>query len=166
MVRQDDFPALKRLLWCGEKLPTPALVHWMKRLPHVTFDNLDGTDEETIASSYHRVARCPEDLTAEIPIGSPRRGELLLVLDDQLRPVKPGDLGDLYIGGSLPVLDIGGIRKKARKYSAITNSSNLVRSNLQDRLFGTHRPRRHGVPCRPVRFANQEPRLSHRTRRN
>src|SRR5205807_10061582 len=32
---QDDFPALERLLWCGEVLPTPVLVHWMRRLPHV-----------------------------------------------------------------------------------------------------------------------------------
>ena len=71
----------------------------MKRLPHVTFDNLYGPTEATIASSYYRVARCPEDETAEVPIGLPCKGELLLVLDEQLRPVKPGEIGDLYIGG-------------------------------------------------------------------
>ena len=32
-VAQDDFPALERLLWCGEVLPTPVLAHWMRRLP-------------------------------------------------------------------------------------------------------------------------------------
>jgi amino acid adenylation domain-containing protein len=99
-VRQDDFPSLKRVLWCGERFPTPALVYWMKRLPHVTFDNLYGPTEATIASSYYRIPRCPEDETAEIPIGSPCKGELLLVLDDQLRPVGPGQTGDLYIGGA------------------------------------------------------------------
>ena len=99
VVRQDDFPALKRILWCGEKFPTPALMYWMKRLPHVTFDNLYGPTEATIASSHYRVARCPQNKTAEVPIGLPCKGELLLVLDNQLRPVSPGETGDLYIGG-------------------------------------------------------------------
>src|SRR5205823_5570920 len=41
-VRPDDFPHLKRLLWCGEVLPTPALAYWMRRLPHARFTNLYG----------------------------------------------------------------------------------------------------------------------------
>jgi len=36
-VRRGDFPALRRVLWCGETLPTPTLIHWMKRLPHAAF---------------------------------------------------------------------------------------------------------------------------------
>jgi acyl-coenzyme A synthetase/AMP-(fatty) acid ligase len=99
VVRQNDFPALKRLLWCGEKFPTPALMYWMKRLPHVTFDNLYGPTEATIASSYYRVAHPLENETAEVPIGLPCKGELMLVLDEQLRPVGPGEPGNLYIGG-------------------------------------------------------------------
>jgi len=99
VVRQNDFRALKRLLWCGEKFPTPALMYWMKRLPHVTFDNLYGPTEATIASSYYRVAQPLENETAEVPIGLPCKGELMLVLDEQLRPVGPGEPGDLYIGG-------------------------------------------------------------------
>ena len=99
VVRPHDFPALKRVLWCGEKFPTPALKYWMKRLPHVTFDNLYGPTEATIASSHYRVTHCPEDETVEVPIGLPCKGELLLVLDDELRPLKPGETGDLYIGG-------------------------------------------------------------------
>lgn len=98
-ARPHDFPELKRILWCGEKFPIPALLYWMKRLPHVTFDNLYGPTEATIASSYYRVAQCPQDETVEVPIGLPCKGELLLVLDDQLRPVRAGEIGDLYIGG-------------------------------------------------------------------
>ena len=98
-VRRNDFPALKRLLWCGEKFPTPALMYWMRRLPHATFVNLYGPTEATIASSYYRVPRCPEDDTTEIPIGDACEGEKLLVLDEQLRQVAPGEIGDLYIGG-------------------------------------------------------------------
>ena len=100
VVRENDFPALKRLLWCGEKFPTPALIYWMQRLPHVTFTNLYGPTEATIASSHYRVPERPKDETAEIPIGNPCDGESLHVLDSDLHPCPPGVIGDLYIGGA------------------------------------------------------------------
>lgn len=99
VVRQGDFPSLERLLWCGEKFPTPGLVYWMRRLPHARFVNLYGPTEATIASSYYEVPCCPENETEEIPIGEPCAGELLLVLDEQLRPAPVNEVGDLYIGG-------------------------------------------------------------------
>jgi amino acid adenylation domain-containing protein len=99
VLRWNDFPALQRLLWCGEKFPIPALIYWMQHLPHATFVNLYGPTEATIASSYFRVRQPPDDETAQIPIGDPCEGEQLLVLNDQLSPVAPGEIGDLYIGG-------------------------------------------------------------------
>jgi amino acid adenylation domain-containing protein len=99
VVAYDDFPALKRILWCGEVFPTPSLIYWMKRLPSVSFTNLYGPTEATIASSYYAVPRCPEDERAPIPIGTACEGEELLVLDDKLHPVRQGEIGDLYIRG-------------------------------------------------------------------
>src|SRR5207253_753730 len=81
-VRPNDFPALKRLLWCGEVFYTPALRYWMRRLPHAAFTNLYGPTEATIASSHYTVPRCPDDDRTEIPIGRACGGEELLVLDD------------------------------------------------------------------------------------
>jgi amino acid adenylation domain-containing protein len=99
VVEFNDFPALKRLLWCGEVFPTPALAYWMRRLPKVTFTNLYGPTETTIASSYYTVPSCPLDDNQSIPIGSACDGEELLVLDHKLCPMPPGEVGDLYIGG-------------------------------------------------------------------
>jgi amino acid adenylation domain-containing protein len=99
VVRFNDFPKLKRLLWAGEVLPTPTLIYWMKRLPHVRFSNLYGPTETTIASSYYTVTECPADPREAIPIGTPCEGEELLVLDESLQPLPPGETGDLYIGG-------------------------------------------------------------------
>jgi amino acid adenylation domain-containing protein len=99
VVQTDDFPALRRLLWCGEVFPTRALRYWMSRLPHVTFTNLYGPTEATIASSYYTVPRCPAGDTEPIPIGSPCAGEKLLVLDHAFRPVPEGEIGDLFIQG-------------------------------------------------------------------
>jgi len=100
VVGQDDFPALRRVLFAGEPIPTPTLTHWMRRLPHVQFTNLYGPTETTISSSYYTVPRCPADERAPIPIGTACDGEELLVLDEQLRPVAPGDIGELYIRGA------------------------------------------------------------------
>lgn len=100
VVAINDFPALKRLLWCGEVFPTPALIYWMQRLPHVAFTNLYGPTEATIASSYYTVPRCPADEKDPVPIGRACVGEELMVLDEALRPVAPGETGDLYIRGA------------------------------------------------------------------
>jgi amino acid adenylation domain-containing protein len=99
VLRQDDFPDLERLLWCGEVFPTPALVYWMRRLPHVTFTNLYGPTETTIASSYYTLPACPRSDRQAIPIGTACTGEELLILDENLRPVADGEVGQLYIGG-------------------------------------------------------------------
>src|SRR5580693_2859880 len=98
-VKQNHFPSLRRVLWCGEVLPTPALIYWMERLPKVRFSNLYGPTEATIASSYYDVTVCPADPKSPIPIGTACDGEKLLVLDDKLQPVSAREIGDLYIAG-------------------------------------------------------------------
>jgi amino acid adenylation domain-containing protein len=99
VVKFDDFPSLKRLLWCGEVFPTPALIYWMKRLPAVSFTNLYGPTETTIASSYYTIPSCPADEKQPTPIGTACEGEELLVLDEHLRPAAHGAAGDLYVRG-------------------------------------------------------------------
>jgi amino acid adenylation domain-containing protein len=99
VVKSNDFPSMRRLLWCGEVFPIPALAYWMKRLPRVTFTNLYGPTESTIASSYYTVPACPADGAQSVPIGTACEGEELLVLDHDLRTVPCGEVGELYIRG-------------------------------------------------------------------
>lgn len=99
VVRQDDFPALREVLFAGEAIPTPTVIHWMRRLPHVRFTNLYGPTETTIVSSYYSLPRCPSDEREPIPIGTACAGEELLVLDEQLQPVVDDEIGELYIRG-------------------------------------------------------------------
>jgi len=100
VVKERDFPSLKRLLWCGEVLPTPTLIHWMERVPHASFTNLYGPTEATVASSYHTVRTIPASGADPLPIGTPCGGESLLVLDDGLEPVPRSVVGNLYIEGT------------------------------------------------------------------
>ena len=99
LVRQGDFPELRRVLWCGEVLPTPTLIYWMRRVPHARFTNLYGPTETTIASSHYTVPHCPAHAHEPIPIGTACAGEELLILDAALQPVATGATGDLYIRG-------------------------------------------------------------------
>src|SRR5439155_472098 len=99
VVKLEDFPSLKRVIWAGEVLPTPTLIYWMTHLPRVQFTNLYGPTETTIASSYYTVPTCPANPQAAIPIGSACTGERLRVLDSALRPVGPEETGELYISG-------------------------------------------------------------------
>ena len=99
VVRFNDFPALRRILWCGDVFPTPSLVYWMQRVPHVSFTNLYGPTEATIASSYYTVPHCPTHEREHIPIGVACEGEELLVLDEKLNPTRTNVIGDLYIAG-------------------------------------------------------------------
>jgi amino acid adenylation domain-containing protein len=98
-VEDHDFPALKRVLFCGEAMPTPVLAEWMRRVPHARYTNLYGPTETTIASSYCDVPEIPSDETESLPIGIPCPGEELLVLDEERRVLPPGEIGEIYIAG-------------------------------------------------------------------
>jgi amino acid adenylation domain-containing protein len=99
-LRQNDFPSLRRVLWCGEVLPTPALIYWMRHLAHVRFTNLYGPTEATIASSYYDVRAWPRNPKDPIPIGTACGGEELHILNDDLETVAPREIGNLYISGA------------------------------------------------------------------
>jgi amino acid adenylation domain-containing protein len=99
-ILDSDFPALRRLFWCGEIFPTPGLIHWMRRLRHVGFTNLYGPTETTVASSYYDVPRCPGSPSESIPIGEACQGEDLLLLDELLEPAPRGTIGEIYIRGA------------------------------------------------------------------
>ncbi len=98
-IRRAAFPDLRRVLWCGEAMPTPTLMALMELLPHARFTNLYGPTEATIASSFHTVVQPPRSASEPIPIGLPCGGEALWLLDDDLTETAPGEVGQIHIGG-------------------------------------------------------------------
>jgi amino acid adenylation domain-containing protein len=99
-VQSGDFPSLERIIWCGEVLPPAILRHWMTRVTGPTYTNLYGPTEATIASSFHTVQAPPHNVNRPIPIGKACAGEEIVVLDEQLKPVDAGEIGELYITGA------------------------------------------------------------------
>ncbi|MFI6303358.1 amino acid adenylation domain-containing protein [Amycolatopsis thailandensis] len=62
------------------------------------FFNGYGPTEVTIGATTFRCH--PEDARGVVPIGRPFRGERVYVLDERLRPVPAGVIGELYVAGS------------------------------------------------------------------
>jgi non-ribosomal peptide synthetase component F len=64
---------------------------------------LHGSAETTVAYAAHELTGAMDrgvDRAATLPIGRPLHGCDLHVLDEELRPVCPGDPGELYVGGN------------------------------------------------------------------
>ena len=96
LVDAGGIPAGVRLrMTAGEPLPRD-LADAMGAGTSVRLWNLYGPTETTIYSGGDAVGPSP----APIEIGSVIAGTQLYVLDDRLRPVPPGVLGEVYIGGA------------------------------------------------------------------
>ncbi|MBB5932067.1 non-ribosomal peptide synthetase [Streptomyces echinatus] len=88
-----------REVWAGGDVLSPTAVRAvLDACPGITVVNGYGPTETTTFASRHRVASAAE-CADPLPIGTPMDGSRLLVLDDRLRPVPPGVVGELYIGG-------------------------------------------------------------------
>ncbi|MDX2525277.1 amino acid adenylation domain-containing protein [Streptomyces europaeiscabiei] len=100
VVRPGDFPHLRRVLWCGDVLPTSVAAYWMRRLPHVTFVNLYGPTETTVASSFYVLPTATVDQRQPLPIGRAIPGERLGIFRPDRSRAAVGEVGDLCIAGA------------------------------------------------------------------
>ncbi|MEV4050202.1 amino acid adenylation domain-containing protein [Amycolatopsis sp. NPDC049688] len=95
LAGQPDVSGLRWLVVTGEALPPDLCARWFARFPEVPLVNAYGPTE------------CSDDVThavirsgpAVVPIGRAVRNSRLYVLGDELRPVPPGVVGELFVGG-------------------------------------------------------------------
>jgi amino acid adenylation domain-containing protein len=102
MLKPDRYPTLRLSLFCGEPLPAASVVAWSEAAPHSLIENLYGPTELTIACTRYRwdPQRSPDQCEMGIvPIGEPYPDMDVLVVDDSLRQVAPGDTGELLMTG-------------------------------------------------------------------
>lgn len=94
-----DISCLKKVMFCGEVMPTKQLNMWKKYLPNAKYVNYYGPSEATYASTYYIIDR--EFSNEEtLPIGKPAINTGILVLNDQDQEVIGDELGELCIKGS------------------------------------------------------------------
>ncbi|MDH6577278.1 amino acid adenylation domain-containing protein [Kitasatospora sp. MAP5-34] len=104
-VREELREALRDGRWSprlivlgGERLPAQAL-SGLRQDTDATVLNAYGVTEATVTSTVHEITAA--DLTdgAEIPLGTELPGTRVYVLDEGARPLPPGGIGELAIGG-------------------------------------------------------------------
>lgn len=108
VLKSGAFPSLRLSLFCGEPLPISSAESWLKAAPNSILENLYGPTELTIACTSYRwhPERSPEESELGIvPIGYPYPGMNVLVVDDSLHEVKPGEEGELLMNG--PQMSLG-----------------------------------------------------------
>ena len=87
---------LRELLIGGEEINASYCRRFHRLLPDVGLTNTYGPTEAAIGMVFHAVS--PDD-GDRVPIGRPIDNTHAIVLDDKLRLVPPGAIGELYIGG-------------------------------------------------------------------
>lgn len=106
-VRLDRVDSLRCIIVAGEACP-PSYVALAPA--QAAFINAYGPTEATIWASAYRVPR-DAPLPQELPIGRAVAGSELLILDDDMRPVPVGEVGEIHIAG--PALARGYLRRPA-----------------------------------------------------
>ena len=119
MLKPGRYPQLRWSLFCGEALPVELAQKWAQAAPRSTLENLYGPTELTIACTLYRwdPERSPgESELGLVPIGEPYPGMSVLVADESLREVAPGETGELLMTG--PQLSLGYYRDEKRTAAA------------------------------------------------
>lgn len=99
--RTGEVPStLKEVFTSGEQLKiTPAIINLFKQLPGTRFCNQYGPTEGHVVSELE-LKGDPSTWPALPNIGKAIDNVKLLVLDEQMKPVKKGEEGELYLGGA------------------------------------------------------------------
>ncbi len=104
-VREELREALRDGRWSprllvlgGERLPAQALAA-LRQDTGATVLNAYGVTEATVTSTVHEVTGTDLTEGAEIPLGTELPGTWVYVLDEGARPLPPGGIGELAIGG-------------------------------------------------------------------
>lgn len=93
-------PAVHTFLFCGETLPAETAAALRERFPHAAVINTYGPTESTVAVTDVEVTA---DILARypiLPIGRPKPGTGIFIVDDQGRVLPEGESGEILITGN------------------------------------------------------------------
>lgn len=99
VITPGRIPAMSRVLFGGDALPTRTLIRWMEAFPNKSFYNVYGPTEATGISLCYFVENIPHDYGERIPIGQPCKGMKAALLNESLFPVSNGIVGELCLAG-------------------------------------------------------------------
>ena len=89
---------LEKVILGGEALQAKQLNIWRQVLPNIKYINLYGPTEVTVDCTYYKIEREFEDFEA-IPIGKACENKQILLLDENLKEVPTGEIGEICVRG-------------------------------------------------------------------
>jgi amino acid adenylation domain-containing protein len=96
--RLEDLRTVQQLLAGGDVLSAPHVRRVLENLPDCCLINGYGPTENTTFTCCHRM-RQGDPVPESIPIGQPISNTRVYILDEQMRPLTPGNQGELYAAG-------------------------------------------------------------------
>ncbi|WP_084337528.1 non-ribosomal peptide synthetase [Actinomadura oligospora] len=94
-----SFAGVPNLLTGGDVVPPAAVARVREANPEAEIRHLYGPTEITLCATGHLLAP-GADAGGALPIGRPLADTRVFVLDEFLRPVPPGAVGELYVAGA------------------------------------------------------------------
>lgn len=128
MMVDEDRAALSDIshVFLGGEALQGSLLAALRTVTDATIENMYGPTETTIWSSTFTAGPS----TGIVPIGRAIANTQLYVLDGALRPVPPGDIGELYIGGD-------GVARGYLNREQLTNERFLANPFAEGRIYRT-----------------------------
>jgi acyl-coenzyme A synthetase/AMP-(fatty) acid ligase len=162
MLKPAQYPSLRLSLFCGEPLPVSSATAWLEAAPNSTLENLYGPTELTIACTLYRWDCSSSPAESElgiVPIGYPYPNMGVLVVDDNLLEVSPGQEGELLMNGSQMSLGYWKDPEKTAAAFMIPPGKNEIYYRTGDRV---RRPRRNAPLTHLGRIDSQVKIFGHR----
>lgn len=99
VLNEVDISCVKKVMFCGEVMPTKQYNIWKKALPDALFVNYYGPCETTYACTYYIIDREFKD-DEPLPIGRPALNTKIFILDGNEKVCTKNTIGELCISGS------------------------------------------------------------------
>jgi len=93
----SNWPELRYVVFAGEALKNEHLAAWISAdfAPNARLINMYGITETTVHVTFKEI----DKKNSHITIGRAIKDQAILLLDEKLRPVPPGAVGEIYIAG-------------------------------------------------------------------
>lgn len=127
-----NLSCLKKVMFCGEVMPTKQYNMWKKELPEAKFVNYYGPCETTYASAYYVIDKEFKD-DEPLPIGKAANNTKIILIDDNKEVLEPEKIGEIYIGGR--GVSLGYYNDKERTNKAFVQ--NPVQNQYKEILYKT-----------------------------
>lgn len=90
---------LRKIMFSGEVMPVKMLNIWRAYLPEAVYVNLYGPTEITCNCMYYIIDR-EFEVTEKLPLGIPFENEGVFFLNEDNRPIKKGETGEICVTGT------------------------------------------------------------------